>query len=173
MLQPKTHRPHVGWGESRPHLDSAAVGRVLAVVWRDRWIGAGVASGIAAGAAAILALLMPRGPITTTEALTTMGAGLLVGVAGGFAMRSRWTMLVAPLAFVAVFELVRLGTDGPTVDGISFSLYGLMALVIGRGVHGVLVLLPMLVGAAVGAGIARRIEGRLLRHGWARVPLYA
>ena len=173
MLQPKTHRPHVGWGESRPHLDSAAVGRVLAVVWRDRWIGAGVASGIAAGAAAILALLMPRGPITTTEALTTMAAGLVIGLAVGLTMRSRWAMLLAPLAFVAAYELVRLGTDGPTVDGIQISMYGLIAFGVGRGIHGVLVLLPMVLGAAVGAGFARRIHGPRVRHGWARLPFYA
>jgi len=172
MLQPRTHRPHVSWRVSRPHVDSAAIRGVLAFVWRDRRIGAGVAFGVAAGAAAILSLLMPRGPITATEALTTMAAGLLVGVTGGLTMRSRWAMLVAPLAFVAVYELVRLGTDGPTVDGIHFSMYGLIALVVGRGVHGVLVLLPILGGAALGAGLARRIEGPRHRRGWARAGLY-
>ena len=173
MLQPKMHRPQVGWRISRPH-PRAAIGGPLAIMWRDRRIGAGVAFGIAAGAAAILGLLMPRGPITTTEALTTMAAGLLVGLSAGLAMRSRWAMLVAPLAFVGAYELVRLGTDGPTVDGIQFSMYGLIAFAVGRGIHGVLVLLPMVLGGALGAGIARRIaEGPPARRGWARFPLYA
>ena len=173
MLQPNTHRPHVGWRVPRPHVDSAAIRGVLAFVWRDRWIGAGVAVGVAAGAAAILALLMPRGPITTTEALTTMAIGLLIGLAAGFTMRSRWAMLLAPLAFVAAYELVRLGTDGPTVDGIHTSMYGLIALSVGRGLHGLLALAPMILGAALGAGFARRIQGARVRHGWARLALYS
>jgi proline iminopeptidase len=175
MLQPRTHRPpHAGWRVPRPHLGGAAIRGVLAFVWRDRRIGAGVAFGIAVGAAAILALLMPRGPITTTEALTTMAAGLLIGVAAGLTMRSRWAMLLAPLAFVGAYELVRLGTDGPTVDGIQLSMYGLLAFAVGRGIHGVLALLPMLLGGALGAGIARRItEGPPVRRGWAGAGRYA
>src|SRR5690606_15698964 len=35
--------------------------------------------------------------------------------------------------------------------------YGLIALVVGRGVHGVLALLPMVVGVAYGALLARRL----------------
>jgi pimeloyl-ACP methyl ester carboxylesterase len=157
---------------SRPHVDGAAIRGPLVFVWRDRRIGAVVAFGIAAGAAAILALLMPRGPITTNEALTTMAVGLLVGLTGGFTMRSRWAMLVAPLAFVAAYELVRLGTDGPTVDGIRRSTYGLFALAVGRGMHGILALAPMILGGVLGAGFARRIQGAPVRHGWARLPLY-
>lgn len=174
MLQPGTHNPHAGGRVSRPQLDSSAVRRGFAFVWRSRWIGAGVAFGVAAGAASILAAVMPRGPITTTEALTTMMAGLLVGAAAGLTMRSRWAMLVAPLAFVAAYELVRLGTDGPTVDGIQIGMYGLIAFGVGRGIHGVLALLPMVLGAALGAGIARRIaEGAPARSGWAGASRYA
>lgn len=173
MLQPRTHRPHVGWRVSRPHLNNAAIRGVLAFVWRDRRIGAVVAFGVAAGVAAILALLMPRGPITTTEALTTTAAGLLVGLTGGLTMRSRWAMLVTPMAFVASYELVRLGTDGPTVGGIHISTYGFIALAVGRGLHGILALAPMVLGGALGAGFARQIQGPRVRHGWARLPLYA
>lgn len=174
MLQLRTHRPHVGWRMYRPRIDSAAARRMRHFVWRDRRIGAAVAVGVAAVAAGILALLMPRGPITTAQALTTMAAGLLVGVAGGFAMRSRWVMLVAPVVFVAVFELVRLGTDGPTVDWIHLSTYGLFAFAAGRGIHGILALLPMVLGGALGAGIARRLaDSPPARQGRARAGLYA
>jgi pimeloyl-ACP methyl ester carboxylesterase len=68
-------------------------------------------------------------------------------------------MIVAPLVFVVVFELMRVGFDGPTVDGVHFSTYGTIALVVGRGIHGLLVLVPMVLGAAVGAGLARRVTG--------------
>jgi pimeloyl-ACP methyl ester carboxylesterase len=66
-------------------------------------------------------------------------------------------MLVAPLCFVVVFELLRLSSTGPTVDGIHLtSTYGVMAFLVGRGFHWVLTLLPMVLGASVGASIARR-----------------
>ena len=68
-------------------------------------------------------------------------------------------MLAAPVIFVAVFELARLGVAGPTVDGIHLgSTYGIMAFALGRGVHGLLVLLPMVLGAALGAALARRLS---------------
>ncbi len=66
-------------------------------------------------------------------------------------------MLAAPVTFAAVFEVVRLGTDGPTVDGIGTSFYGLLALGSGRGFHALLSLLPLAFGAVLGAGIARRL----------------
>ena len=124
--------------------------------------------GIASG------LWMPRGPITNVEGLSTMLISLGVGGVAGAATRSRWAMVIAPATFVVVFELVRLGTGGPTVDGLHLSTYGVMAFVVGRGFHGVLALLPMALGAALGAGLARRLsQGRPVRHGWGRVRSYA
>jgi len=174
MLQPGTRRHRLGWRGPRLRLDRAAIRGLLAFAWRDRWIAAVVAFAVAAGAAAVLALLMPRGPITTTEALATMAAGLATGLASGLAMRSRWAMLLAPLAFVAAYELVRLGTDGPTVDGIHTSTYGLIALAVGRGMHGILALAPMVLGGALGAGLARRMAGGPpARHGPAGTARHA
>jgi pimeloyl-ACP methyl ester carboxylesterase len=89
-------------------------------------------------------------------------------------MRSRWAALVAAAAFVLALELVRLRVDGPTVDGVHLSTYGLIALAVGRSIHGALALVPMALGAALGAGVARRAsEGRQTRHGRQRVGLYA
>ena len=57
-----------------------------------------------------------------------------------------------------MFELARVGTDGPTVDAINFSnIYGVIAFVVGRGFTGMLTVLPMLVGAVYGAALARRM----------------
>jgi proline iminopeptidase len=87
----------------------------LRLDWRIKLI---IAAGLAAGAAVISAWLTPRGPITTPQALTSLAAALVIGVVGGLVTGSRWSMLVLPAVFVGVFELARLGVDGPTVDGI-------------------------------------------------------
>ncbi len=107
----------------------------------------------------------PRGPLTTAEAVSSIVLSLVVGVLAGLVSRSRWAMLLTPVAFAAVFELVRLDLDGPSVDGIHLSPYGLMALGLGRGVHALLSLVPMALGAAFGAGAARSLSTTI---GWDR-----
>ena len=98
----------------------------------------------------------PRGPLSGLEALFAVGLSLLVGMAAGLASRSRWAMFVAPAVFMVVFELGRLDVAGPTVDSIHLdTTYGIMAFVVGRGVHGLLALLPLILGAALGAAVAR------------------
>ena len=132
---------------------------VLVFFWSDWRIGLTVAAGLAAGAGLISAWLTPRGPVTTTQALTSMAAALFVGMATGLVMGSHWSMLVTPAAFVVVFELAQLGVDGPTVDGIHLgSTYGIIAFVLGRLVYGVLVLAPMILGTAYGAWFAVRLR---------------
>ncbi|MBK8470443.1 MAG: alpha/beta hydrolase [Actinomycetales bacterium] len=112
-------------------------------------ISLAVAWGLAAG------WWTPRGPLTSSAAIWSIAISLAVGVAAGFAVRRRSAMLLAPAAFAAAFELVRLRVDGPMVDGLHASFYGTIALVTGRGFHALLTLLPLVLGAAVGAGVAR------------------
>ena len=130
---------------------------VLAPLWRDWRIGTAGAIGGAALWAAIAGWWTPRGPLTTSQAIWSIILSLAIGVVAGLVMRSRWAILAAPVTFAAVFELVRLGTDGPTVDGIGASFYGLLVLGSGRGFHALLSLLPLAFGAVLGAGIARRL----------------
>ena len=62
-------------------------------------------------------------------------------------MGSRWSMLAAPVIFMVTFELARRGVQGPTVDAIQLnSAYGIIAFVTGRLFHGLLALVPMMVG---------------------------
>ena len=133
------------------------LGAALKPVWIDLRIGVGLAAGLAALWALIAAWWMPRGPLTTGQALWSLLISLAVGVAAGLVMRSRWAMLAAPVAFALVYELARVDTDGPTVDGIHLSTYGVLAFVVGRGFHALLSLVPLLFGATMGAGIARRL----------------
>ena len=131
---------------------------LLEAVWRDWRVGLATAIGIAAAWGLLAGWWTPRGPLTTAQAIWSMVLSLLVGGVAGLAMRSRWAMLVAPSVFAVVFELTRLGTDGPMVDGIRFSFFGLITLMTGRGFHALLALVPMLLGAAVGAGSARSLR---------------
>ncbi len=126
-----------------PHIQGGRIGLLVAASMAALW-------GLVAG------VWTPRGPLTTVEVLAAMTIGVGVGVAAGFVARSRWAMLVTPVAFAVVFELTRIGTDGPTVDAPAASTYGILAMVVGRGFHGLVSLTPMVLGAALGAGFARR-----------------
>lgn len=133
-----------------------------------RWrYAAGVAVAAATGYGLLAGWWTPRGPISTAQAVAAIGLSLAVGAVAGLAMRSRWSMLLAPVTFVAVFELTRRWTVGPLVDGIHLtSVYGALAFLSGRGLHGVLALLPMLLGAALGAGAGRRLDGGWRSRRW-------
>ncbi len=135
-------------GRPAPGTERSGRRVVTAVV-----VSMAVAWGLAAG------WWTPRGPLTSSAAIWSIGISLAVGGAAGFALRSRWAMLLAPAAFVAAFELARLRVDGPMVDGLHASFYGAIALVTGRGFHALLTLLPLALGAAVGAGVARSRAG--------------
>lgn len=135
----------------------------------SRWL---VATLPAAATGLLAGWLIPRGPVTTAQAVTALIGAVLVGVATGWWTRSRWAMVLAPAVFMLVFELARLRVDGPTVDGIRLDgIYGVMALVTGRGVDALLILLPMTVGASYGAALARRYRtpsATPLRPPWVR-----
>ncbi|MEV3984545.1 alpha/beta hydrolase [Nonomuraea sp. NPDC049758] len=108
---------------------------------------------------AVAGVSTPRGPLTPAAALTSIGLSLVVGGVAGYLARSRWAMIAAPAVFALVFEIVRTGAEGPSVDAPQGGLFGVLAFLAGRGVHGLLALLPMLVGAAWGTGLARSGQG--------------
>ncbi len=155
-----------GDGPTRRSIIRRAMGSAaMAWVWRDRRIGIGVAVAVAALAAVVARWSMPRGPMTTTQALAAMVIGASVGVVVGVLLRSRWAMLLAPAMFVVVFEFARIGSDGPTVDAIHpRSTYGILALVVGRGFHGLVGLVPMMLGATAGAALARDTNAPVRGH---------
>jgi len=128
---------------------------LLSFLWSNWRIGLAFAASVAAATGLVGAWVTPRGPVTASQALASMGAALVIGMAAGLSMGSRWSLLVTPVVFAAVFELSRLKIDGPTVDGIHLgSTYGIIAFVVGRVVHGLLVLVPMILGTAYGIWLA-------------------
>jgi proline iminopeptidase len=134
--------------------------------WSDPRFGFATAVGTAAFWGLVAGWWMPRGPLTTAQALWSIALGLLVGALAGLVTRSRWAMLAAPVTFMIVFELMRIGLVGPTVDRIRFSTYGFLALGVGRIFHGLVALVPMVWAAALGAGYARQLDigGRPADH---------
>lgn len=153
--------------DSRPR---SGVPRATAA-WSDRRVGLALAVAIAAVAGLLTGWLLPRGPITVPEALAMMVGALLVGLAAGFGSGTRWSLLTTPVVALIAFELARLGTPGPTVDGIQLgSTYGIIAFVVGRGVTWLLAVLPLVLGAIFGVELAARLgrDGtrRLGRIGW-------
>ena len=138
---------------------------VLQFTWSNWWAGVLSNVGLATAAALVGAWLTPRGPITTAQTLISMGAALILGLISGLLSGRRMSMLVTPLVYVAVFELARMGTSGPTVDTIHLrSTYGLIAFVLGRAVPGVLVLLPMVAGAFHGVWLSTVLNAEPVKH---------
>jgi pimeloyl-ACP methyl ester carboxylesterase len=131
-------------------------------VWGRRSAAWGAAVAVSALAGAGIGLTMPRFPATAQQALIGMGLGLGLGLVAGLALRSRWAMLVAPLAAVVGFHLGRLAANvhGPTIDQIRLdTTYGVVAFALGFVVPALLGLLPMLVGASLGAALGRQRSG--------------
>jgi pimeloyl-ACP methyl ester carboxylesterase len=161
---------HFSDNTTRPRSLFAGLRQGLDWLWSHSRAAWGLALVVPVSFGAVAGLWLPRGPLNSSEALASMVLGLLVGVAAGLATRSRWALPVAPAAFVAALEIARLGAAGPTVDGINLgTTYGIMAFIVGRAVHGLFVLLPMVLGASVGASMARRLlptghERRGFRH---------
>lgn len=128
---------------------------------RDTWLRAIGTAGGTALVAWLCALVMPRGPVNTGQALLLLGAGLLAGVLAGFVLRSRAVFLLAPAAFIAGFELGRWGTPGLTVGGIHLdTFYGALIFLIGRGFTYLIALWPLLVGSVWGLALTRRYAER-------------
>ena len=140
-----------------PPAGTARQGRARKVL-RHGWV---VAAVLAAGWGVVAGLLTPRSPLTTGAALVSIVVSLGVGGVAGFVTRSRWALVAAPLAFAVAFELTRMPVQGPTVDAPHLSTYGVFALVVGRGLHALLSLLPLALGAAWGLLAVARRDGRL------------
>ena len=152
-----TETESASWRQRR-HAFADRTRVVLEPVWSDWRIGAAAAVGAAAAWGLVAGWWTPRSPLTTSEAIWSIVISLFVGGIAGLAVRSRWAILVAPVVFATVFELTRIGVDGPTVDAPAFSTYGIFALVVGRGFHALISLAPLAFGAVIGAGIARHLR---------------
>ena len=112
-----------------------------------------------------MAWAMPRGPITSVQALLVVTGGLVVGVIAGLVMRSRWALLIAPVTSVAVLEVALRVGHSLVFDPPRFDMtYGIVAIVLGRGFIFLVGIIPMMVGVPYGTALARRIDRRPAKH---------
>lgn len=124
----------------------------------------------AAAAGVALGLVMPRGPMTTGQSVVAFLVALAAGAGAGSLSRTRWAAVAAPVAYAASFELARIGTDGPTVDGLRFDgIYAIGAMIAGRGFDALVIGLPMAVAALWGAAWTRRHAGVVGGRVWRAV----
>lgn len=138
--------------------------------WARRATRLGLVAVLAAFAALALAVVMPRGPMTTGQSVTALLVAVTAGAAAGAWTASRWAAPVALLGWIGAFELVRLGVDGPTVDAVRFdSVFAIGAMIAGRGFDTVVMGVPLVVAALGGAAWARRRGGRAARSRVRRV----
>jgi proline iminopeptidase len=134
---------------------------------RNAMIGFVLAVGIAALAAWLMNFGLPRGPTTQTQALFLLISGLLIGLAGGVLTRSPWAMLVVPVVHILVLEFSRPALLGPSVGAIRLNeMYGILAFVLGRGLYGLVGVLPMILGAYLGVVIANQMIGTASMMRW-------
>ena len=126
-----------------------------AALLSNRRLAVAVALGIALAAGLLTSFLAPRGPTTAANALLIMALAVLLGAAGGALARSRWITLGVAAVYFLGTELGRLNIVGPALDVRFDNPYGIIAFVLTRGVHGVLLVPPLVFGVLVGLALAR------------------
>ena len=107
----------------------------------------------------LTSFLAPRGPTTAANALFVMAIALVLGIAGGALVRARLSVVVLFVAYFLGIEAGQLDVVGPSLDLRLDNPYGIIAFVLTRGVHGLLVLPPLAFGVLAGLAAARRLAG--------------
>lgn len=70
-----------------PHGHGPQFARQL---WGNRWARPALAIAVQTPAWVLVAVMLPRGSATSAQVLAVMALGLVVGVASGLLLRSRW-----------------------------------------------------------------------------------
>lgn len=145
------------------HLESTSLAPGIWLPWAgslvsNRRLAVAVALGIGVAAGLLTSFVAPRGPTTAANALLVMAVGLLLGTLGGVLVRSRWSLVALFVVYFVGIEAGRLNVVGPSLDLRLDNPYGVIAFVLTRGVHSILVLPPLAFGVLVGLAVARRLR---------------
>src|SRR3954464_286289 len=109
----------------------------------DRPLRALVATAPAGGGGLISDLFAARGPITPLQGIGVMALALTIGVVGGAVTRSRWVLPLLGIGYIVGVEVGRSGLPSASLDVRLDNTYGIIAFVLARGLHGLLILLPL------------------------------
>jgi proline iminopeptidase len=110
----------------------------------------------------LIAYTMPRGPATASQSIIVVGTSLVIGYSAGWIMRSSWAMVLAPVTYMLAIEIGRVSIAGPTVDGLRLNeAFGVLALILGRGFHGLVGILPMILGAYWGRAVRFSVSNKI------------
>src|SRR5688500_15318324 len=90
------------------------------VLLRNRLLLIAIATALGAVTALVSSVPLPRGPVPGEQGLMVMASSLVVGLAAGYVARSRWAIALAPIAYIAAYELARLDTRGASLETIRF-----------------------------------------------------
>jgi proline iminopeptidase len=132
------------------------------LVWKDRRMGMMLAIGLAALSGILFAQILPRGPTTQVQGLLLLAGSLILGVLAGYVMQSRLAMLLVPVVHILALEIFRPQLLGPTVGALRLDeTYGILAFVLGRGLYGLVAIVPMMIGVYLGL---------VLAHQWSENP---
>jgi proline iminopeptidase len=134
----------------------------LAPTWSARVRGADPAVRLAVSVGAALALgvvgslVAPRGATTVGTALALMAVALAAGGAGGWLTGTRWVLVPVLLAHAAGIELGRLDVTAASLEVRLDTPYGIIALLITRGLHLLVLALP---ATSLGVALTTRRSG--------------
>src|SRR3954454_5990063 len=103
-------------------------------------------------------IVAPRGPTTTGNALLLMAGAFVVGGVAGVLVGLRWILIPLVIDELAGGELGRLDLTAATLDVRLDNAFGILALVLTRGLHGLLVIPPLVSGVLVGGLVRRQRE---------------
>jgi pimeloyl-ACP methyl ester carboxylesterase len=111
----------------------------------------------------LAAALIPRGPTGRVAVVVLMVATLLAGGLAGVVLRTRWAALLAPALHLVAFEAARASVfhvAGQTFGRPRFDTsLGVVMFAAGHVMYAVVALAPMVLGAILGAAVARRSAG--------------
>ena len=126
--------------------------------WVRRYLPIVTAMLVAIVAGIVIGITMPRGPVDSVDGLILLFGSIVAGFAAGFAFRSQWAALLAPMLTLVTFEIIRRNESGPSVDGIRLdTMFGIIGLVVGRGIFVLVSLFPMAIAAIYGVWAARAV----------------
>lgn len=150
--------------------------RLLKQLWHNRLMAVVFVTSVSLLVGWTVVRALPRGPVTAAQALIVMLSCFFLGIAAGVVMRSPWAILTTIVPYILAVEIGQLGTIGPTVGPIRLDeAFGILALLLGRGFHTLVAVLPIIAGVGIGAmtvDLSNQKRPALVGPRWQRITIF-